>query len=171
MVPSNQDLNGRSRSSSLGSASCIFRLCEIIVKSRGTVGWGHRTWVLSKAAIGTVVFFHMLFAQKRETLRVPESEDRDSNALTTKSLRSTTSNYKSSIRILATNLDWLPASKRQRLILPSPVDPITLMRAVCELLNSGEAASVLPTVLGAVSLVGVVTAPSHYIYMYDAPRV
>ena len=49
--------------------------------------------------------FPYAFAQKRATLRGPESEDRDSNVLTTKSRRSTTSNYKSSIKILATKLD------------------------------------------------------------------
>ena len=35
--------------------------------------------MLSKAVIGTVVFFQMLFAQKRATLRGPESMDRESN--------------------------------------------------------------------------------------------
>ena len=58
-----------------------------------------------KAMIGTVVFFHMLFAQKSANLRGPESEDRYWNALTTKSRRSTTSNFKSSIKFLAKNLD------------------------------------------------------------------
>lgn len=48
----------------------------------------------SKAVIGTVVFFHMLFAQKHATLRGPESEDHDLNALTTKSRQSTTSNFR-----------------------------------------------------------------------------
>jgi hypothetical protein len=57
---------------------------------------GHRAYVLSKAVIGAVVFFHMLFAQKRATLRGPKSEGRDPNALTTKSLRSGTYNFTSS---------------------------------------------------------------------------
>jgi hypothetical protein len=74
----------------------------------------------------------MFFAQKRATLRWAELEDRDSNALTTKSRRSTTYNFSSSIEVLATTLDWLPVSKTQRVSLVSPVGPMAHMRAVCK---------------------------------------
>ena len=75
------------------------------------MGRGQRAGVLSNAVIGTVVFPHMLFAPKRATLRGPESEDRDSNALTTKSRQSTMSNFSSSIKVLAMKLDLVPPSK------------------------------------------------------------
>jgi hypothetical protein len=55
------------------------------------------------SVIGAVLFFCMLFAQKRATLRGSESEDRDSNALIN-SRQSTTSNFRSSIKFLATIL-------------------------------------------------------------------
>ena len=52
-----------------------------------------------------------------------------------------------------------PPSKTQRVNLLSPVDPMTHMRAVCKYVKPGEATSMLPTVVVAVSLVGVATFP------------
>jgi len=112
----------------------------------------------------------MFFAQKRANLRGPESENRDSNALTSISRRSTTSNFRSSIKVLATKLDWLPASETQRVSLLSPVGPITHMRAVCKWVKPGEAISNLPAVVCAVYPVGVVTAPAPlHIALWCAP--
>jgi hypothetical protein len=73
--------------------------------------------------MGMVVLFHIILALKRATRRGFELEDRDSNALTVKSRQSTTSNLRSSIKVLALNLDWFPPSKMQRVSLLSPVGP------------------------------------------------
>ena len=89
--------------------------------------------------MGTVELFHV-----RATLRGQYSEGRDSNAFTTRSRGSKISNSRSSIKDLAIKLDWLPPSKTQRVSLFRPVGPITQIRAVCKLVNSGEV-TILPT--------------------------
>jgi len=119
--------------------------------SWGTVGRGHRAWVLSKTVIYTMVFFHALFAEKQATLHGPESEERYSIALTTTPRQPTTSYLISSNKVLAMKLDWLPPSKTHRASLFSLVGPMTHMRAVCEV-KPGEARSILPTVVCAVSI-------------------
>jgi hypothetical protein len=57
----------------------------MVVTSCGIVRWGQKASVLSMSVIGMIVLFRVLFARKRATLREPDSEERDSNGLTTKS--------------------------------------------------------------------------------------
>ena len=72
----------------------------------------------------------------------------DSKALTARSRRPITSNFRASIRDLLTKLDWLPPSKKQRVILLAPLGPITSTRAVCKYVKLEETTSILPTVVG-----------------------
>jgi hypothetical protein len=112
------------------------------------------------AVIWTVLLFHILFAQKHATQSGLDSEAGDSNALTTKSRRSHTSNFRSLIKFLVLKLDWLPPSKTQLVSLLIPVGPMTHMRAVCKYVKSGDTMSILPTVAGVVSLVALVGVPA-----------
>jgi len=68
------------------------------------VGRGLRASIL-KGSDRYSGIFHAFFEQKRTTLRGAESEDRYSNALTTKFRRSTTPNFRSPTIDLATKLD------------------------------------------------------------------